>query len=156
MKINGNVILACILTAVFAGAIAMATTFPPVASVFPYLIGGLGLALALASVLVELRAARLSEAGAAVPVSEMPSAQEQDEGRQREISAGLWIIGFFAAIGLVGFQWGLPVVVALNYRFECGLRPLTAILLGLLAAGFIYATLTLLHIPLYEGVLFSR
>jgi uncharacterized membrane protein YfcA len=150
VKLNANFILAALLAAVFAGAIATAVTFPPVASVFPYLIGGIGLALALAAVLVESRSARNLES------DEAKRDEENDDGRRREISAGLWILGFFAAVGLIGFQWGLPLAVALNYQFECRVRVVTAVLMGLVTAGFVYLTIANLHISLYEGLLFAR
>jgi hypothetical protein len=156
VRINANLVLALALAAVFGGALALATTFPPGARIFPYLIGGLGLVLALAATLVESRPARPSDAPTPAVADDGARPAASGDDRRREISTAAWIFGFFAAVGLVGFQGGLPVAVALYYAFECRLRPVTAAVMGLAAAAFVYLVVHHLNMPLYEGVLFSR
>ena len=75
----------------------------------------------------------------------------EDGARARATFA--WIVAFFAAVLLVGFQWGLPLAALAYYRVKTRTGWTAALVAAALCDGFLYGAENVLHIPLYAGAL---
>lgn len=143
MKSKLDFLLCWIAVLVFAGALLRAVNLPFAAAIFPLGATGLGLLLAILSLVAGPRGAARELAGGTGTAT-----------IRKEATTFCWILSYFALVALAGFQWGLPAAVLLYLRFE-GKTPL---LPSLLYSGacwvFLYATEAWLHLPLYEGFAF--
>jgi hypothetical protein len=144
MSANRDLALGIGAAVLFGGVIVTAFGWSPQTALFPLVIGCAGLALSVWSIAVDvisLRAARSAE----TPLSAADSARAR-------ASIG-WIGAFFAAVLLIGFQWGLPLAALAYYRKEAGTGWPAALAAAALCGGFLYGAEHVLHIPLYAGLL---
>lgn len=134
------------LAAVFAVAAYMALAWSEIARLFPLAVAVPGLILALLAIVLPAR-------------TEPAEPDEQDELPARELvrrtaTTIAWILGFFAAVYLLGFLISIPLG-AIAYMRVIGQEPWPTTLA--VAAGcwvFIYALFDrLLHVPLPTGEL---
>ena len=120
-----------------------ALDWPIETSTFPIVMGGTGLALALAALAADIR---LMIAGPA-------DGEAADQENASRINATFaWILGFFASVFILGFQWGLPLTTLFYYRFEARLSWIVSLILAVVVWGFLYFVATALHLPLYVGI----
>ncbi len=147
MKIVGETCLSAGAVVVFAVGVVMALDWPVETRTFPIVMGGAGLALALAALVADIR---LWAAGSAGDAASSP------EEASRIYVTFAWILGFFASVFALGFQWGLPLVTLLYYRYEARLSRVVSLVLAALAWGFFYFVATTLHLPLYDGFFMAR
>ncbi|MCL5961555.1 MAG: hypothetical protein M1358_19955 [Chloroflexi bacterium] len=141
---NADLIFAVIITLAFVAALAQAVRWPMEASLFPIIVCSVGLLLAV------LQIASHRSAGK----QEKPAA-EAGTPRGKEFAASLWIVGIFVLTVVTGYQWGLPLSMLLYFKFESKLNLPFSVLLAALCWGAIYAWITVLHLSLYEGLLWS-
>jgi hypothetical protein len=130
---------------VILGALFVAKDWPIRASIIIFLLGGVGLVLALVQLRIDFRAARAKEAKVLRPTFEVEALQHQGRWGSLEIWAWLW--GLFFAVHLLGFPIALPLFV-FSYIKWYGGSWLTAILLTVVTWGFLYGIYDyLLHVP---------
>lgn len=129
----------------FGGGLLMTFGWPNGAALFPRLICIAGLAAAVFSAVAPFlsTAAQARESPAAV------------ENRRGEVRAFLWTAGFFVAVWLLGFQFGLPLAIGLYYLVEARLRPTGVAAAVVLTAVLAWLIDAYLQVPLYDGWLMS-
>ena len=142
MKIAGESCLSACAVASLSTGVMMAFAWPMEARTFPIVMGGTGLALALAALTADIR---LWVAGT---TDDAPVSAEETSRIHLTFA---WILGFFASVFILGFQWGLPLTTLLYYRYEARRSWVIALILALLTWGFLYFVATTLHLPLYDG-----
>ena len=144
MSVAREIALGAGAAILFGGVIAAALTWSPETAMFPMVIGIAGFGLAMWAVVADtLRLRTLSP----------ESAQLSGEDSARARATFAWIVAFFAAVLLVGFQWGLPLAVLAYYRMEASTGWTVALVAAVLCGGFLYGAENVLHIPLYAGAL---
>jgi len=124
----------------FGGALIMAKDWPLGPSLFPLVIGAIGVSMAIRALIT-----LLTKGNGGAP---------RGSGRvfvKRELTTFGWILGFFGISVLLGFQWGLPGITLLYLKFEGRVKSGLSILLSAICWGFLYAMRSLLHLPLPEG-----
>jgi putative tricarboxylic transport membrane protein len=122
------------------------------ARLFPWTIGFAGLVLALLQFRSELAGLlRSRRAGREKKVNEMSAL-----ARQRTLTMTAWILGFFAAIWLLGFAVAVPLTILLYLKAGARERWPISIVLALLGWLSFYGIFDyLLHVPFPEGELFG-
>lgn len=128
----------------FGAAILTALDWEAETATFPTIIGAVGLGLAIWAMVVDVLKRRELAAGDSV-------LSEQDRARAR--GSFIWIAMFFAAVLLIGFEWGVSIAALAFYRMEARLGWITAVLAAAACGGFLYVAAHFLNIPLYNGVL---
>jgi putative tricarboxylic transport membrane protein len=122
------------------------------ARLFPWAIGFTGLALALLQLRSDIASlVRSRRAGIERPKTNGQSAL----ARQRTLGIIAWILGFFAAIWLLGFSIAVPLTIVLYLK--AGARERWPISIALAFVGWLsfYGLFDyLLHVPFPEGQLF--
>ena len=122
------------------------------ARLFPWAIGFAGLALALLQLRPEV---------AAVVRSGRTGGEKKTNGksaltRQRTLSMAGWILGFFAAIWLLGFAVAVPLTILFYLKASARERWPISIALACLGWLSFYGIFDyLLHVPFPEGQLFT-
>jgi hypothetical protein len=144
MRVNGELLLVVVLIGVFGGALFMAKNWPIQTSLFPIFMGGVGLSLAITQLTITVvKGKEDSPRGAGKVQSNM----------KNELTAFGWILAFFVATALLGFQWGLAGIIFLYLKFEGKESLALSISLAVVGWGIIYALKAFLHLPLYGGFL---
>lgn len=138
------------IVGVLAGAVQVARGWSVRASIIILVLGGLGLALAAAQLLLDIK--NLRAGGSAETLTmEAPAAENQSRWGSSEIWA--WILGFYAAIHVIGFLLAVPVFV-FTYTKVYGGGWLLSAFLAILTWGFVYLLFdVLLHVPWPDSLL---
>jgi TctA family transporter len=120
------------------------------ARLFPWAIGFAGLALAILQL--------MSDGAALVKSRRAGGEQKTDEKsavvRQRTLSMTAWILGFFAAIWLLGFPLAVPLTIFLYLKNARERWPISIILAFFGWVSFYGLFDHVLHVPFPEGQLF--
>jgi hypothetical protein len=126
-------------------ALLVAKDWPIRASIIIFLLGGVGVILALIQLRNDFRALRAKETKVARPTLEVQAIEHQGRWGSLEIWAWLW--GLFFAIHLVGMPIALPLFVFLYVKLYGG-GWATSLLLTASAWGFLYGVFEqILHVP---------
>jgi hypothetical protein len=129
---------------VFAGAIQVASEWSIRASIIILVLGTIGLALAAAQLVLDLKNISAKKADKALTM-EAPAMGAESRWGNVEIWA--WLLGFYAAIHIVGFLAAVPVFV-FSYTKSYGGKWRLATLLAIASWGFVYMLFDfLLHVP---------
>lgn len=138
-------------------ALWVAKDWPARAAIIIYLLGGIGVVLALTQLAKDYRAIHAEGNGIVRPTFEVAAIEHAGKWGSLEIWAWLW--GLYLAIHLIGFPIALPLFVFAYVKFYGG-GWLTAIALTALTWGFLYGIYDyLLNVPWpkpWLGALFSR
>jgi len=130
---------------VMLAALFVAKDWPIRASIIIFLLGGVGVVLALIQLIIDFKAARVKEAKVQRPTFEVEALQHQGRWGSLEIWAWLW--GLFFAVHLIGMPIALPLFVFLYVKLYGG-RWATALILTAGTWGFLYGIYDyLLHVP---------
>ncbi len=79
-----------------------------------------------------------------------------DVVNRRTVSISGWIIGFFAAIGVLGFSVASPLCTFIYLRITAKEKWMISILFGIAAWVFVYGIFDrILHVPFPAGQLFD-
>jgi hypothetical protein len=137
---------------VLAGAMQVAREWAIRASIIILVLGGLGLALALAQFISDIK-----NVGSGMPdkalTMEAPAAQSENRWGNFEIWG--WILGFYAAIHVIGFLAAVPLFV-FSYIKAYGGGSILSIILGVISWGFVYSLFdAVLHVPWPEPLIVS-
>jgi TctA family transporter len=120
------------------------------ARLFPWAIGFAGLALALLQFIYDGAAlAKSMRAG-----REVKSDEDSAVTQQRTLKMVAWILGFFAAIWLLGFSVAVPLTILIYLKGAQERWPISIALAGLGWLAFYGLFDHLLHVPFPEGQLF--
>ncbi len=144
MKSKLDFLLCLIAALAFSGALFRATNWPFAAALFPLVAATVGLVLALSGLIA-------SFFGDSRDVSDTT---ERGLSRKEAITFG-WIFSFFALVALLGFQWGLPIATLIYLKFEGKAANLASVFYASACWLFLYAAQAWLHLPLYEGIVFT-
>ena len=127
-----------------AGAVQVAREWAIRASIIILLLGGLGLALALAQFISDIKNIE-SKKPDQVLTMEAPAAKSDSRWGNLEIWG--WILGFYAAIHVIGFLAAVPLFV-FSYTKAYGGSSILSLILGVMSWGFVYALFdAILHVP---------
>ena len=141
--LNAKVILAGLMTVVFAGMVGMAATYPTKAAFVPLVIGIPGTVLCLIQLGVELRHLRDATA--------QPSKVRDVRGEW--IMYG-WLVGFVLGVILLGFFVAAPILLYSYLRFKAKAPHWLAGLIALGGLGLIYGVFGYaLQVDLFDGLL---
>ena len=114
------------------------------ASIIVFVLGGVGVCLAVAQIVMDLRP-RHGDAQSAGVHMDAPLLRSGSRWGNVEIWA--WIVGFYAAIRIIGFPTTVPLFV-LGYAKFYGASWLLSCLLAAAAWGFVYGVFEhILHVP---------
>ncbi len=139
-----RVIFTIFVGLVMAGAIQVSREWPVRASIIILVLGGIALALIIAQSVADIRNTRSDNRSERLSM-EAPAVES--ESRWGNLEIWTWIIGFFAAIHVIGFPVAVPVFV-FSYTKAYGGSWILSALLGALSWGFVYFLFdTLLHVP---------
>jgi Tripartite tricarboxylate transporter TctB family len=137
------------IAGVLAGAVQVARGWSIRASIIILVLGGIGLALAVAQLFSDIKTLR-SEEPAKVLTMEAPALESY--GRWGSSETWAWILGFYAIIHLVGFPLAVPLFV-FSYTKVYGGGWLLSALLAVVSWGFVYSLFdVLLHVPWPEPI----
>ncbi|MFC1893719.1 hypothetical protein ACFLYR_06825 [Chloroflexota bacterium] len=129
----------------FGGALLSTVKWPLTTSLFPFVIGGFGISLAVFRFIALVKITHGVTSGAT----------ESEVFHKRDLISFGWIASFFGSAVLLGFQWGLPGIILLYLKFVGRQRLIISILLSAVSWGLLYAAIKLLHLPLYKGLLWQ-
>jgi len=146
--LNGHVVTAALMLAIFASMVGMSMQYPPNARMVPLLIGVPGMILCLIQLASELlasyRAIPDTDQAHRVPASELV----------RELKFFLWFPAFIASVLLLGFTVTTLCLVFVFLRLDQ--RESMKLSLGLSVGGAVVLYLVfeiVLGLPLYPGFL---
>jgi hypothetical protein len=164
---SADFILSAVLFGVFAAAFVGAQDWPFDAKIFPMIISGIGMVLALGKMAVTLRPPRVKVAPTVHRVAGV-ELKDEDEDADEELEYVFeratrtdwvrvlsWAGGFFLAFFLVGAIPTILVFTVVYLLFEARTTWLISIIYALVLGGTLLAAQELLHILLPGGVLFS-
>ena len=164
---SGDFIISAVLLVVFAAAFLGAQEWPFDAKIFPMIVSGVGMALALLKMGLSLRRPRAEIATATHTVAGVELTDEDAEADQELeyvfqrasrtdwIRALSWAAAFFLGLFLVGAIPTILVFTVLYLRFEARSSWLVSVVYALLLGGLLFAAQEALHILLPSGVLFA-
>lgn len=133
-----------------AAAIQISREWSVRASIIILVLGGIGLVLAIAQLISDFRNISSQKTADALTM-EAPALATGDRWANWEIWG--WILGFYAAIQVVGFLAAVPLFV-LSYTKVNGGGWLLAVLMALVSWGFVFVLFDiLLHVPWPEPLL---
>ncbi len=104
-----------LIVAITAYAAVNSTTFPYSSGLYPMVIAIMGLGLAIAQVIVELRQKQLVRETMDVAVEE---SQKGSRAMRRAARFLGWVLGIYAGIWLIGYQLTILSFLVLFMRFE--------------------------------------
>jgi len=143
-----------LIIVVFSLALYESRKFDLRTGLFPWIIGTAVFALAIADLVVDLRAGKSGKRQD--HQSEAGSRLGNSVSNRRTIVILGWIIAFFIIIWLLGFAIGAAVCTFLNLRIASREKWFTSILLAVLSGAFIYLLFYLvLNIPFPTGRLLA-
>ena len=120
------------------------------ASIIVFLLGGIGVCLAALQVVMDLRPRRSEEQAGGI---HMDAPLLQPGSRWGNVEIWAWVLGFYAAIRIIGFPTTVPLFV-FAYAKTYGGGWLLSGLLAALAWGFVYGVFEhILHVPWPEPFL---
>ena len=141
-----------IIGLVLIGAMQVSREWPIRASIIILVLGTVGTVLAIAQLLSDFKNIAAGKSSVALSM-EAPAAQS--EGRWGALEIWSWILGFFAAVHIIGFLAAVPLFVV-SYVKGYGGGWLLSAALGAVTWGFVYFLFNvLLHVPWPEPLLFS-
>ncbi len=138
--VNGRVITAGIMFAIFVSMVGFSFTYPAEARFMPLVIGLPGIVLTLIQLVSEIRSTK---------VEKIVTADEH----KAEIAMFLWFLGFIGSIILFGFPIAGPVMVALYLHFSWNEKwwvSLSAAVFAWVVLHYVFGVV--LGLPLFEGL----
>jgi hypothetical protein len=144
---------AAVLIALFAYATVTALGFPEGARLFPAAIAIPSLVLAVLLAIISLRA-RATATVVPSPDTETEATIAPEERTRRTAEIGVWFLGIFAAVYLLGFLVAIPISAVAYLRFAARESWVTSVAVAALCWGLVFGIFDrLLHVPLPAGEL---
>jgi len=143
MRLDLELVFVVAIIAIYGVALFMAKGWPLQTALFPVLVSGVGLSLAIT--LLITRVARDKEGRD----SELREVQRTN--KKKVLSGFMWILVFFGTTSFLGFQWGLPGVILVYLKFDGKEKMALSTFLAAICWFIIYSLKAFLHLPLYSG-----
>lgn len=144
-----NLLFTLFVAGVLAGAVQIAREWSIRASIIILVLGGIGLLLAVAQLVLDFR--NLSSTKSAVALT-MEAPALETSSRWGSCEVWVWILGFYGAIHVVGFPLAVPLFV-FSYTKVYGGGWILASALAAMSWGFVYSLFDrLLHVPWPESL----
>ncbi len=144
-------IMTLVMLAIFVVMTGVAMTYPEGARFQPLVIGLPAIALCLLQLVLDLRAKPAGDVTVPAQTPLRPDS-ESPPALRRELIVWSYLLGFVAAILLVGFWIAIPCFLVAFLRLEAKAGWPLALGLGLGATGILYALFALvLRVSLHEG-----
>jgi hypothetical protein len=142
IHLTSTVALSFIFLVIFSGAVIIAgLSYPPKAASIPLLVGGVGAALSLLQLIIELRASR-------------SSSYEERIDLKKDIPIYLWVWAFVIAIVMFGFLLAAPPMLFIYLKFRSRESWRLSIALSLGVFALLYGLFQIvLGVPLFEGLI---
>jgi hypothetical protein len=166
--VSGDFILSTVLLVVFVAAFLGAREWPFDAKIFPMIVSGVGIALALLKMGLTLRPPRATDTPVAANTVAGVELTDEDEEADQELEYVFeratrmdwvrvlsWAAAFFLGLFLVGAIPTILVFTVLYLKFEAQSSWLVSVVYAGLLGGLLYAAQELLNILLPSGVLFT-
>jgi len=127
------------------------------ARLYPWAIGIPMLILALVQVILDLRGYKAKETSDGAPVDfQFTKTIEPAVARKRAITMFSWLFGFFLLVWLLGFEYGIPLMVFGYLKFQSNETWFLSIILTVLAfVAFWILFVKLLTLPFPQGLIFT-
>jgi hypothetical protein len=154
MSSRASAALALFIMVASAYAVIAAWSWPEKTKLFPLVIGIPLFCLAAA----ELAWTLIGSGAQRGAINDLQIAHglPKEESRKRAAIAACWIVGFFAAVVLLGFPYAVPVFVFLYLRLEARESWLLSAVFSALVAGAFYGLFDrILHLPFPAGWLIA-
>jgi hypothetical protein len=141
IRLTSTAVLSATFVVIFASAAVVAKlNYPAEAASMPLFIGGIGAALSLLQLIVELRASR-------------SSAHEEQIDLRKDLPIYLWVWAFVGAVVAFGFVLAAPVMLFAYLRWRSRESWWMCVLLSAAVFGVLYGLFeTALGVPLFEGL----
>ena len=139
-----ELLLTAVVTVGFGAALLKALSWPIQASLFPLIVGSVGLILAIVQAMVSLK--KKKEIA-------QPRSSTSPKTDLRIAYTFCWIFGYFLITVMIGFQWGIPAVIFLYLKLSGKEKTYTSLLLSALSWVTIYGLKEYLNLPLADGFL---
>jgi Tripartite tricarboxylate transporter TctB family len=141
IRVTSTAVLSATFVVIFASAAVVAKlNYPAEAASMPLFIGGIGAALSLLQLIVELRASR-------------SSAHEEQIDLRKDLPIYLWVWAFVGAVVAFGFVLAAPVMLFAYLRWRSRESWWMCVLLSAAVFGVLYGLFeTALGVPLFEGL----
>jgi hypothetical protein len=140
LRISSTVLLSGIFVVIFGGAAVWAkVSYPPEAALMPVIIGGVGAALSLLQLIMELRASRV--------------VHEEQINLAKDLPIYLWVWAFTLAIVAFGFVLAAPVMLFAYLRWRSAESWWLCLLLPAVVLAILYGLFEIaLGVQLFEGL----
>lgn len=127
------------------------------ARLYPWAIGIPMVILALVQVILDLRGYKAKETLDGAPVDfQFTQTIEPALARKRAITMFSWLLGFFLLVWLLGFEYGIPLMVFGYLKFQSNESWVLSIILTVLAFVFFWLLFVkLLTLPFPQGLIFT-
>jgi hypothetical protein len=140
IRVTSTAVLSATFVVIFASAAVVAKlNYPAEAASMPLFIGGIGAALSLLQLIVELRASR--------------GTHEEQIDLRKDLPIYLWVWAFVGAVVAFGFVLAAPVMLFAYLRWRSRESWWLCLLLTAAVFGVLYGLFeTALGVPLFEGL----
>jgi hypothetical protein len=140
LRITSTVLLSGTFLVIFASAAVVAwVNYPAEAASMPLIIGGVGAALSLLQLVLELRASR--------------GAYEEQIDLRKDLPIYLWVWAFVLVVVAFGFVIAAPVMLFAYLRWRSGESWWLCLLLSAAVLAILYGLFeVVLGVPLFEGL----
>jgi hypothetical protein len=141
IRVTSTAVLSATFVVIFSSAAVVAKlNYPAEAASMPLFIGGIGAALSLLQLIVELRASR-------------SAAHEEQIDLRKDLPIYLWVWGFVGAVVAFGFVLAAPVMLFAYLRWRSRESWWLSLVLTAAVFGILYGLFeTALGVPLFEGL----
>jgi hypothetical protein len=140
IRITSTVLLSGTFLVIFASAALVAeVNYPAEAASMPLIIGGVGAALSLLQLILELRASR--------------GAYEEQIDLRKDLPIYLWVWAFVLAVVAFGFVIAAPIMLFAYLRWRSAESWWLCLLLPVVVLAILYGLFEkVLGVPLFEGL----
>jgi tetrahydromethanopterin S-methyltransferase subunit E len=141
IRVTSTAVLSATFVVIFASAAVVAKlNYPAEAASMPLFIGGIGAALSLLQLVVELRAGR-------------EASHEEQIDLHKDLPIYLWVWAFVGVIVAFGFVIAAPIMLFAYLRWRSRESWWLSLILAAAVFGILYGLFeTALGVPLFEGL----
>jgi tetrahydromethanopterin S-methyltransferase subunit E len=141
IRVTSTAVLSATFVVIFASAAVVAKlNYPAEAASMPLFIGGIGAALSLLQLVVELRAGR-------------EASHEEQIDLRKDLPIYLWVWAFVGVIVAFGFVIAAPIMLFAYLRWRSRESWWLSLILAAAVFGILYGLFeTALGVPLFEGL----
>jgi hypothetical protein len=157
LKLTGPAIFSLCALIFFGVFVYEAQEWRMQARLYPWAIGIPMLVLAFIQVILELRGYKAKQPSDGAPMDfQFTKAIEPAVAKKRAIIMFGWLLGFFLLVWLLGFEYGIPIMVFSYLKFQSNESWLLSTILTVLAFIFFYTLFVkLLTLPFPQGLIFT-